>query len=138
MANCESGPPGARALYQRQVDGVSSSARSLEKFASMNATRPSSPASIASRIVLMPPISRALWPTVTVTSWRRSSASISRPSSSVLGIGQCGLEVGRGRHARLLRKRRALLLGAAVAGDDRKLVGFLARAREHLGPAAEP
>ena len=44
MANCDSGPPGARSLYQRQVFGVSSSARSLEKFASMKPTRPSSPA----------------------------------------------------------------------------------------------
>jgi len=31
----------------------------------------------------------------------------------------------------------ALLLGAAVAGDDLELVGLLAGARQHLGPAAE-
>jgi hypothetical protein len=53
----------------------------------MNATRPSSPASIISRMRRMPAISRALWPTVTVTPWLFSSASISRPSSSVLAIG---------------------------------------------------
>ena len=35
IASCDKGPPGALALYQRQVFGVSSSARSFEKFASM-------------------------------------------------------------------------------------------------------
>ena len=53
----------------------------------MKATRPSSPASIAARMRRMPAISRALWPTVTLMPWVRSSASISSPSSSVLAIG---------------------------------------------------
>jgi len=38
-------------------------------------------------MVRIPAISRALWPTVTVTPCRCSSASISSPSSSVLAIG---------------------------------------------------
>ena len=61
------GRPGRGSCTSARSSGVSSSARSLEKFASMKATRPSSPASIASRILRMPAISRALWPTVTVT-----------------------------------------------------------------------
>ena len=58
----------------------------MEKFASRKATRPSSPASIAARIMRIPAISRAQWPTVIVTP-SRASAAISSPSSSVLAMG---------------------------------------------------
>ena len=53
-------------------------------------------------------------------------------------IGQQRGEIGRRRDAEFLREGRALVLGAAVGGDDFQLVGLLRGAREHLGPAAEP
>src|ERR1700751_1422962 len=155
MASCESGPPGARFLYQRQILGVSSSARSLEKLASMKATRPRSPRSMASRIFRMPPMRRALWPTVTVIPYFFSRAATSKPSSRVLAMGFCDgggnrqvLFVGNGedsardltirKHGLQIRyrldasgllERGALFLRTAECGDDFDLFGLRRRAR---------
>ena len=52
-------------------------------------------------------------------------------------VGQHGGEVGHDRDAEFLRKGRALLLGAAVAGDDLDCVRAKAGAGQHLRPAAE-
>src|SRR5262249_16469630 len=53
-------------------------------------------------------------------------------------VRQHGLEAADGRNAEVAFKRLALLLRAAVSGDDRQLIGFGRRPRQHLGPAAEP
>ena len=174
MASCESGPPGALSLYQRQVLGVSSSARSLEKLASMKATRPSSPAvdrradgadaghqpgAMADRdgdaVAASPaPRSRAR----PRACWRSASRCrrACRPSATSRAIGKCCSfgtvrmtpltpgsvsmvgEVGHHLDAEFPREGRALLLRAAMAGDDLQGIGPEAGAGQHLGPAAEP
>ena len=54
------------------------------------------------------------------------------------GIGEHGREIGRRGDAEFMLERGALVLGAAVAGGDLEAIGLARRAREHLGPAAEP
>ena len=55
-----------------------------------------------------------------------------------LRVGQQRLHVRHAGDAEFLLEGAALILGAAVAGDDLELVRFRHRPGEHLGPAAEP
>ena len=80
-------PPGLLSAYQRQVCGVSSRPRSLEKLASASETSPSRPSSIQRFISRWPDSRRELCPTAKTSPVSSTAAAIWLASSSVCAIG---------------------------------------------------
>src|ERR1700730_8574971 len=128
IASCDSGPPGALSLYQRHVFGVSSKARSFEKLASMKARRPNSPAAMASPILRIPAISRALWPTVTVLPtlrhlarhWQVLLVGYRKDHALNFRIAENRLHTCRRWNPEFLLKSCSFLFRTAVAGNNLK------------------
>jgi hypothetical protein len=80
-------PPGLLSAKYRQVSRVSSSPRSLEKFASASETAPRRPSSTHCRITRQPDSRRALCPTASTCPLAAAAAAMAAASVRVCAIG---------------------------------------------------